>query len=78
LIPKWPLRLISTQVGSMAGPMRGRRSHAERLGIALDLLADPGFDALLDGTTRFEDMLSAMPRVLSGDGLCRVITYGAA
>lgn len=72
------LRLISTQVGAVAGPMRGRRSHAERLAAALDLLADPRFDALLDGTTPFNDMESVMPRILSGDGLCHVITYGLA
>jgi NADPH:quinone reductase-like Zn-dependent oxidoreductase len=72
------LRLIATQVGAVAGPMRGRRSHAERLAAALDLLADPRFDALLDGTTPFEEMATAMPRILSGDGLCRVITYGTA
>ncbi len=71
------LRLISTQVGSVAGPMRGRRSPAERLATALELLADSGFDALLDGTTRFEELPAAMPRILSGGGLCHVVTYGA-
>lgn len=72
------LRLISAQVGAVAGPMRGRRSHEERLATALDLLADARFDALLDGITPFEDLVGAMPGILSGDGLCRVITYGAA
>ena len=48
----------------MAPAMRGRRSHAERLALALDLLADPAFDALLEGPTRFEDMPAAMPRIL--------------
>ena len=50
------LRLIATQVGAVAQPMRGRRSHAERLALALELLADARYDALLDGPTRFEDM----------------------
>jgi Zn-dependent alcohol dehydrogenase len=71
------IRLLSSQVGSVAGAMRGRRSHRERLGLALDLLADPAFDALLDGPTRFEDMAAAMPRILAPGGLCHVITYGA-
>jgi threonine dehydrogenase-like Zn-dependent dehydrogenase len=70
------LRIIATQVGAVAPPMRGRRSHAERLAIALDLLGNGQYDALLDGPTRFEDMPEAMPRILARGGLCHVITYG--
>lgn len=70
------LQLIATQVGAVAPAMRGRRTHAERLALALGLLADPVFDALLQGPTRFEDMPSAMPAILSPGGLCHVITYG--
>jgi threonine dehydrogenase-like Zn-dependent dehydrogenase len=71
------LRLIASQVGAIAPAMRGRRSHSERLAIALELLADPRYDALLEGPTRFEDMPEAMPRILAPGGLCHVITYGA-
>jgi len=70
------LRLIASQVGAIAPAMRGRRSHAERLSLALELLADDRYDALLDGPTRFEDMPEAMPRILAPGGLCHVITYG--
>jgi hypothetical protein len=70
------IRLLSSQVGHVAPAMRGRRSHAERLALALDLLADPAFDALLEGPTRFADMPAAMPRILEPGGLCHVITYG--
>jgi threonine dehydrogenase-like Zn-dependent dehydrogenase len=70
------IRLQSSQVGAVSTAMRGRRSHTERLTLALDLLADPAFDALLDGPTRFEDMPAAMPRILAPGGLCHVITYG--
>jgi threonine dehydrogenase-like Zn-dependent dehydrogenase len=70
------LRLIASQVGAIAPAMRGRRSHAERLSLALELLADDKYDALLDGPTRFEDMPAAMPRILAPGGLCHVITYG--
>jgi NADPH:quinone reductase-like Zn-dependent oxidoreductase len=70
------LRLIATQVGAVATPMRGRRSHAERLAMALELLTDERYDALLDGPTRFEDMPDAMPRILAPGGLCHVISYG--
>lgn len=70
------LRLIATQVGAVAPAMRGRRSHGERLAMALELLADPAYDALLDGPTRFEDMPHMMPHILEPGGLCHVITYG--
>ena len=70
------LRLIGSQVGAVAPAMRGRRSHAERLALALELLADPAYDALLDGPTRFEDVPRMMPRILEPGGLCHVITYG--
>jgi threonine dehydrogenase-like Zn-dependent dehydrogenase len=70
------LRLIATQVGSVAPAMRSRRSHGERLALALELLADARYDALLDGPTRFEDMPEAMPRILAPGNLCHVITYG--
>jgi threonine dehydrogenase-like Zn-dependent dehydrogenase len=69
------LRLIATQVGAVATPMRGRRTHAERLATALALLADPAYDALLEGPTRFDDLPEAMPRILAPGGLCHVITY---
>jgi threonine dehydrogenase-like Zn-dependent dehydrogenase len=69
------LRLISTQVGSVATAMRGRRTHAQRLALALDLLADPAYDALLEPPTPFDTLPTAMPRLLAA-GLCHVVTYG--
>jgi threonine dehydrogenase-like Zn-dependent dehydrogenase len=69
------LRLIATQVGAVAPAMRGRRTHAERLALALALLDNPAYDALLDGPTRFGDLPEAMPRILAPGGLCHVITY---
>jgi threonine dehydrogenase-like Zn-dependent dehydrogenase len=69
------LRLISSQVGAVAIPMRGRRSHGERLAMALGLLADPAFDALLGETVAFETLPERMGGLLAG-GLCHVVTYG--
>ncbi len=69
------LRLIASQVGSVAAPMRGRRSHAERLRLALALLTDARFDALLEGPTAFADLPAAMPTILRAGGLCHVISY---
>ena len=71
------LRLISSQVGLVATAMRQRRSHAERLAQALQLLTNPAYDALLEGPTEFARLPEAMPRILEPGGLCHVITYGA-
>ena len=72
------LRLIASQVGAVAPAMRGRRSHRERLALALDLLADPvfgpEFDRLLDTVVPFADLPRRMPGLLAG-GLCHVVTY---
>jgi fructose-1,6-bisphosphatase/inositol monophosphatase family enzyme len=56
--------------------MRGRRSHAERLALALALLVDARLDALLEGPTAFADLPAAMPTILRAGGLCHVISYG--
>jgi hypothetical protein len=70
------LGIRASQVGTVS-PARGSRSYADRLALALDLLRDPGFDALLTGESSFGDL----PEVLAGlaDGsipaLCHVITY---
>jgi hypothetical protein len=69
------LRLVSSQVGSVAASMRGKRSHAERLALALSLLENPGFDRLLGETAAFETLPARMGQLLAG-GLCHVITYG--
>jgi threonine dehydrogenase-like Zn-dependent dehydrogenase len=69
------LRLISSQVGQVSHAMRGRRTHRERLALALALLTEPAYDLLLEAPTPFDDLPDAMPRLLGG-GLCHVITYG--
>jgi hypothetical protein len=65
-------------VGVVSPARRGRRSHAERLAVALDLLRDPAFDALLTGCSRFEELPTVMSRIAAGDlpGLCHTIDYG--
>ncbi len=70
------LRIVASQVGAIAPPMRGRRTHAQRLGTALDLLSDAAYDVLLQGPTRFTDLPTAMPAILAPGGLCHVISYG--
>jgi hypothetical protein len=67
----------SSQVGGIAPARRGRRGYADRLAIALDLLADPIFDALLTGESPFAELPAVLPRLTSGDlpALCHLITY---
>ncbi len=68
------LRLIASQVGAVSPAMRARRTPAQRLALALTLLADPVFDLLLDRRVRFADLPREMPLLLRG-GLCHVVTY---
>jgi threonine dehydrogenase-like Zn-dependent dehydrogenase len=72
------LSIRASQVGVVAPARRGRRTPSERLALALDLLRDPTFDALITGTSRFEDLPEDMKRLAEGDlsALCQTITYG--
>ncbi len=75
------LQIVSTQVGAVAPAMRGRRSHGERMALALSLLADQRFDALLAPATPFARLAAAMPGLLNpppgaAAPLCPVVAYG--
>ena len=67
----------SSQVGAVSPARRARRTFADRLGLALDLLADPAFDALITGESAFEDLPLLLPQLASGErqGLCHRIQY---
>ncbi len=71
------LSLRSSQVGAVAGARRARWSHRRRLGLALDLLADPVFDRLLTGESAFEDLPRTMARLASDPqgALCEMVRY---
>ena len=72
------LSLLSSQVGAVAPAMRGRRSHAERLALALSLLDDPRLDALCAPVAGFEALPAALPALLAPGAAappCPVITY---
>ena len=58
------LRLISSQVGHVARPMRGRVTHAERMRRALAALADPRFDRLLGPRVAFDALPQQLPALL--------------
>ncbi len=70
------LSLISTQVGSVATAMRGRRSHGERMALALRLLCDARLDALLETPVHFDALPALYAGLLEKPALCPVISYG--
>ncbi|MEV0902981.1 dehydrogenase [Actinoplanes sp. NPDC049802] len=71
------LTIRGSQVGGIA-PAR-RRSYAQRLALALDLLKDPRFDALISGRSPFDELPEVMPRIADGSlpALCHVIDHPA-
>lgn len=71
------LVLRSSQVGAVATAQRARWSYRRRLGLALSLLENPVFDALLTGETALADLPAAMPRLVSSSAgvLCHRVTY---
>jgi NADPH:quinone reductase-like Zn-dependent oxidoreductase len=71
------LGLRASQVGTLSPARSGRRTTGDRLALALELLRDDAFDALLSGESRFEDLPAVMARLAAGDlpALCHTITY---
>jgi threonine dehydrogenase-like Zn-dependent dehydrogenase len=71
------LTVRSSQVGTVSPAQQGRRGFADRLALALDLLADPAFDALITGESTFDDLPDVLPRLASGDlpALCHLVNY---
>jgi threonine dehydrogenase-like Zn-dependent dehydrogenase len=71
------LAIQASQVGRVAPARRGRRTAAERLALALELLRDPAFDALLTGSSRFEELPQVMAALSDGSlpALCHTVTY---
>ncbi|HEY7485291.1 MAG TPA: zinc-binding alcohol dehydrogenase [Streptosporangiaceae bacterium] len=71
------LAVRGSQVGAVAMARRGRRSHADRLALAMELLADPAYDALITGECRFDELPEVLPRLASGElpALCHRVVY---
>jgi threonine dehydrogenase-like Zn-dependent dehydrogenase len=74
------LAIRSSQVGTLSPARASRRTSADRLALALELLRDPAFDVLLTGESPFEELPDVMSRLASGSlpALCHTITYGEA
>jgi 2-desacetyl-2-hydroxyethyl bacteriochlorophyllide A dehydrogenase len=69
------LTIRASQVGAVAPARRASRTTKDRLALALDLLQDNAFDALLTGSSAFADLPDTMARIARSDGLCHTITY---
>ena len=65
-------------MGTLSPARAARRTTADRLALALDLLRDPAFDALLTGESQFDELPEVMARLAAGSlpALCHTITYG--
>jgi threonine dehydrogenase-like Zn-dependent dehydrogenase len=71
------LTIRSSQVGTVSPARRASRTFADRLALALELLRDPAFDALLTGESRFGQLPYVLAQLAAGDlpALCHLITY---
>lgn len=86
------LTLRASQVGAVSPRRRDRRTTGERLALALELLRDHAFDALLTGTSSWRELPetmarlaapssappSARPSTLSGREICHTIDWSEA
>jgi hypothetical protein len=71
------LQLISSQVGAVAHARRARRTHRERLALALELLADPVYDQLITGHCTLDTLPRRMAQLAAApDGaLAEIVHY---
>jgi threonine dehydrogenase-like Zn-dependent dehydrogenase len=71
------LGLRASQVGIVAPARRGSRTPRDRLALALDLLRDPAFDALLTGASPFDELPEVMAGLADGrlPAVCHTIAY---
>jgi threonine dehydrogenase-like Zn-dependent dehydrogenase len=71
------LRIRASQVGVVSAARRGRRNASDRLALAMELLRDPTFDAVITGVSRFDQLPDVMTRLADGSlpALCHTLTY---
>jgi threonine dehydrogenase-like Zn-dependent dehydrogenase len=74
------LAIRSSQVSTISPARRGRRTTAERRALALELLRDPAFDAIVTGESSFGELPDVMARLAAGtlQALCHTISYDGA
>ena len=66
-----------SQVGTVSPARRDSRTYADRLALALELLAEPAFDALVTSESAFEELPAVMAELAAGEipGLCHRVRY---
>lgn len=71
------LTIRSSQVGAVASRRRGTRTTRDRLTLALELLHDAAFDALLTGHSPWSDLPAVMADLATGrsTALCHTIDW---
>jgi threonine dehydrogenase-like Zn-dependent dehydrogenase len=74
------LAIRASQVGTVSPARAARRTPSDRLALALELLRDPAFDALLTGESPFAELPDVMAHLAAGTlpALCHTITYEEA
>jgi threonine dehydrogenase-like Zn-dependent dehydrogenase len=72
------LGIRASQVGTVSPARSGSRTTSDRLALALELLRDPAFDALVTGQSGFAELPEVMARLAAGSlpALCHTISYG--
>jgi threonine dehydrogenase-like Zn-dependent dehydrogenase len=72
------LTIRSSQVGAVAPRRRGNHTTRDRLTLAMQLLADPAFDALLTAESAWRDLPDVMAGLAGGSrtDLCHTIRWG--
>lgn len=70
------LAVRASQVGTVS-PRRARRGYADRMTLALRLLADPRFDALVSAGCRLDELPAVLAAMASGEppSLCVRVSY---
>ncbi|GAA2010913.1 zinc-dependent alcohol dehydrogenase [Microbacterium ulmi] len=71
------LTIRASQVGAVAQRRRGTRTPSDRLALAIGLLRDPAFDALLTDDSSWRDLPTVMAALADGSsqGLCHTIDW---
>ncbi|HZP16186.1 MAG TPA: zinc-binding alcohol dehydrogenase [Nocardioides sp.] len=71
------LAIRASQVSAVSPARAGRRTTRDRLALALELLQDPAFDALITGQSPFTELPDVMARLVAGSlpALCHTIVY---
>jgi threonine dehydrogenase-like Zn-dependent dehydrogenase len=71
------LGIRASQVSRVAPARRHTRGPDDRRALALELLRDPGFDALLTGSSPFVELPQLLPQLADGSlpAICHTISY---